>query len=181
MRSIAKAAACGAVLALSGLAFATTAGAALPTGGAPAVGVGTEGAKTGEPAITGPAIGGVPASTGTASAGGESVYAPSALVLTVTDGADHQTGTVRRAVTLSCAPTPSGSHPDAVAACSELKKNGAKFDAITASATNRVCTKEWEPVTVTADGVWDGRRVNYAHTFSNSCAMDGSRGAVFTF
>lgn len=102
-------------------------------------------------------------------------------MLTVTDGADHKTGTVQRAVTLSCAPTPSGSHPDAVTACAELKKNGAKFDAITTSATNRVCTKEWEPVTVTADGVWEGQRVNYAHTFSNSCAMNGGRGAVFTF
>lgn len=175
MRSIARAAACGAVLALSSLSFAGTAGA-LPAGGAPADGTGTAEASTGEPAI-----GGVPASSGTAPTGGESLYAPSALVLTVTDGADHKTGTVRRAVTLSCAPTPSGSHPDAVAACSELKKNGAKFDAITTSGTNRVCTKEWEPVTVTADGVWEGLRVNYAHTFSNSCAMDGGRGAVFTF
>ncbi|WP_405620984.1 subtilase-type protease inhibitor [Streptomyces sp. NBC_01511] len=168
MRSIARAAACGAVLALSSLSFAGTAGGA-PITGAPA---------------TGAAIGGVPApaDTGaTRSTGEKSLYAPSALVLTVTDGADHKTGTVQRAVTLSCAPSPSGSHPDAVAACSELKRNGAKFDAITTSATNRVCTKEWEPVTVTADGVWEGQRVNYAHTFSNSCAMDGGRGAVFTF
>ncbi|MEU0692677.1 subtilase-type protease inhibitor [Streptomyces niveus] len=176
MRSIARAAACGAVLALSSLAFAGTAGAALPAGGSPTGGTGASETATGEPAI-----GGVPASTDTATGRGGSLYAPSALVLTVTDGADHKTGTVQRAVTLSCAPTPSGSHPDAVTACAELKKNGAKFDAITTSATNRVCTKEWEPVTVTADGAWEGQRVNYAHTFSNSCAMDGGRGAVFTF
>ncbi|MFC8826449.1 subtilase-type protease inhibitor [Streptomyces sp. NPDC057137] len=164
MRSIARAAACGAVLALSSLSFTGAAGAA----------------STGAPA-EGAAIGGVPAPGGTSPTGAETLYAPSALVLTVTDGADHKTGTVRRAVTLSCAPTPSGSHPDAVAACSELKKNSAKFDSITASGTNRVCTKEWEPVTVTADGVWEGKRVEYVHTFSNSCAMDGGRGAVFTF
>lgn len=163
MRSIARAAACGAVLALSSLSLTGAAGA-IPTG-APA-----EGAS----------IGGVPAS-GTEPAGAESLYAPSALVLTVTDGADHETGTVRRAVTLSCAPAPSGSHPDPAAACSELKKNDAKFDSITTSATNRVCTKEWEPVTVTADGVWEGKRVEYVHTFSNSCAMNGGRGVVFTF
>ncbi|MFD3487300.1 subtilase-type protease inhibitor [Streptomyces sp. NPDC058665] len=167
MRSIARAAACGAVLALGGLCFTGTAGA-LP---APA-----EGAPADEASI-----GGVRAPAGTSPSGAEGLYAPSALVLTVTDGADHKTGTVRRAVTLSCAPTPSGSHPDAVAACSELKKNGAKFDAITNSGTSRVCTKEWEPVTVTADGVWEGRRVDYTHTFSNSCAMNGGRGAVFTF
>ncbi|WP_078078719.1 subtilase-type protease inhibitor [Streptomyces niveus] len=176
MRSIARAAACGAVLALSSLAFAGTAGAALPAGGSPTGGTGASETATGEPAI-----GGVPASTDTPTGRGGGLYAPSALVLTVTDGADHKTGTVQRAVTLSCAPTPSGSHPDAVTACAELKKNGAKFDAITTSATNRVCTKEWEPVTVTADGVWEGQHVNYAHTFSNSCAMDGGRGAVFTF
>ncbi|GGJ77342.1 hypothetical protein GCM10011583_05890 [Streptomyces camponoticapitis] len=165
MRSIARAAACGAVLAIGSLCFTGTAGA-LPTGGAP-----SEAAS----------IGGVPAQVGTSPTGGESLYAPSALVLTVTDGADHKTGTVRRAVTLSCGPTPSGSHPDAAAACSELKRNGAKFDAITTSGTNRVCTKEWEPVTVTADGVWEGQRVDYVHTFSNSCALNGGRGAVFTF
>ncbi|TXL88658.1 subtilase-type protease inhibitor [Streptomyces sp. IB2014 016-6] len=176
MRSIARAAACGAVLALSSLSFAGTAGAALPSGGSPTGGTGASEAATGEPAI-----GGVPVSTGTAPEREGRLYAPSALVLTVTDGADHKSGTVRRAVTLSCAPSPSGSHPDAVTACAELKKNGAKFDAITTSATNRVCTKEWEPVTVTADGVWEGRRVDYAHTFSNSCAMDGGRGTVFTF
>ncbi|MET9552084.1 subtilase-type protease inhibitor [Streptomyces sp. NPDC006645] len=164
MRSIARAAACGAVLALSSLSFAGTAGA-VPAG-APAGGA---------------SIGGVPESAATSPTGAESLYAPSALVLTVTDGADHQSGTVRRAVTLSCAPTPSGSHPDAVAACAELKENGAKFDSITTAGTNRVCTKEWEPVTVTADGVWDGRRVDFVHTFSNSCAMNGGRGAVFTF
>ncbi|MFD3923907.1 subtilase-type protease inhibitor [Streptomyces sp. NPDC058595] len=175
MRSIARAAACGAVLALSSLSFAGTAGAALPAGGAPTGGAGASEASTGEPAI-----GGVRVPAGTTPGGG-SLYAPSALVLTVTDGADHKTGTVRRAVTLSCAPAPSGSHPDAVTACAELKKNSAKFDAITTSATNRVCTKEWEPVTVTADGAWEGRRVNYAHTFSNSCALDGGRGTVFTF
>ncbi|MEV0778939.1 subtilase-type protease inhibitor [Streptomyces sp. NPDC050433] len=164
MRSIARAAACGAVLALSSLSFTGAAGAATtgaPAGGAP--------------------IGGVPSPATTPPTGTESLYAPSALVLTVTDGADRTTGAVRRAVTLSCAPTPSGSHPDAAGACSELKKNGAKFDAITTSGTSRVCTKEWEPVTVTADGVWEGKRVEYVHTFSNSCAMNGGRGIVFTF
>lgn len=173
MRSIARAAACGAVLALSSLSFAGTAGA-----------VQDQRASEGAPAGTttaGAPIGGVPAGTGAPAGGAESLYAPSALVLTVTDGADHKTGTVRRAVTLSCAPVPSGSHPDAVAACSELKKNDGKFDAITTSGMNRVCTKEWEPVTVTADGVWQGQRVAYVHTFSNSCAMNGGRGAVFTF
>ncbi|WP_330177188.1 subtilase-type protease inhibitor [Streptomyces sp. NBC_01498] len=172
MRSIARAAACGAALALSSLSFAGTAGAAS---------TGTTGGAAVEAAAARAAIGGVPTAPVAPSTGSESVYAPSALVLAVTDGADHTTGTVRRAVTLSCAPTPSGSHPDPVAACSELKQNGAKFDTVTASATNRVCTKEWEPVTVTADGVWDGQRVAYAHTFANSCAMDGGRGAVFTF
>ncbi|MFF2944099.1 subtilase-type protease inhibitor [Streptomyces niveus] len=163
MRSIARAGACGAALALSSLLLTGAAGAVpaeAPGGGA--------------------SIGGVPA-PGTSPTGAESLYAPSALVLTVTDGADHKSGTVRRAVTLSCAPTPSGSHPDAVGACAELKENGAKFDSITTSGTNRVCTKEWEPVTVTADGAWEGKRVAYVHTFSNSCAMNGGRGAVFTF
>lgn len=50
----------------------------------------------------------------------ESLYAPSALVLTVARGEDPLTATVERAVTLTCAPTAEGTHPDPAAACKEL-------------------------------------------------------------
>lgn len=34
---------------------------------------------------------------------------------------------------------------------------------------------------VTADGVWQGKRVSYSHTFANPCAMTDGRGSVFDF
>lgn len=45
------------------------------------------------------------------------LYAPSALVLTMGHGESAMTVTPERAVTLTCAPGPSGTHPAAAAAC----------------------------------------------------------------
>lgn len=50
-----------------------------------------------------------------------SLYAPSALVLTVGHGETAATVNAARAVTLNCAPTPSGTHPAAARACAELR------------------------------------------------------------
>lgn len=62
----------------------------------------------------------------------ESLYAPSALVLTVARGEDPLTATVERAVTLTCAPTAEGTHPDPAAACKELAEVRGKFSELTA-------------------------------------------------
>lgn len=118
---------------------------------------------------------------GATQSGADSLYAPSALVLTITEGADPESGTVQRAVTLSCAPLPSGTHPDPAGACAELRAHDAQIDAITTPGSQATCTKEWDPVTVTADGVWEGRHLSYVHTFGNPCAMDSGRGTVFSF
>ncbi|MEV7683517.1 SSI family serine proteinase inhibitor [Streptomyces sp. NPDC088341] len=122
--------------------------------------------------------------TGAASAapiGAEGLYAPSALVLGITAGDNTTTGTVLRAVTLNCAPTASGTHPDATGACAELRAAGAQLDTITTRGSRAVCSKEWNPVTVTAEGVWEGKRFSYLHTFGNLCAKDSGSGAVFDF
>ncbi|MBT2364180.1 subtilase-type protease inhibitor [Streptomyces sp. ISL-10] len=120
-------------------------------------------------------------SAGAAQTGSQSLYAPSALVLTVTAGEDALNGSVLRAVTLSCAPTASGTHPDPGTACAELRAAGARFDAITTADSGVMCTRQWDPVTVTADGVWDGKRVSFAHTFGNACLKNGADGVVFGF
>src|SRR5215217_2270328 len=49
------------------------------------------------------------------------LYAPSALVLTTGHGDTAATVTPERAVTLTCAPTASGTHPAASQACAELR------------------------------------------------------------
>ncbi|MEW2631336.1 subtilase-type protease inhibitor [Streptomyces sp. NPDC048389] len=127
--------------------------------------------------VAAPAVG----SAGAAQNGTESLYAPSSLVLTVTAGDDAATGTVLRAVTLDCAPTATGTHPDPATACAELRAADGRFEAVTTRDSGAMCTKQWEPVTVTADGVWNGKRVSYSHTFGNACVQSSTSGTVFAF
>ncbi|GAA4763883.1 MULTISPECIES: subtilase-type protease inhibitor [Streptomyces] len=128
-----------------------------------------------------PAAGTAGAAPAPAPAGATSLYAPSALVLTVTAGDDAVDGTVLRAVTLECAPGARGSHPAPEDACGELRAQAGGFDASVALDPDRACTKQWDPVTVTATGVWEGRHVSYSHTFGNPCVKSTARGVLFSF
>ncbi|MDQ1050570.1 protease inhibitor [Streptomyces sp. V4I2] len=107
-------------------------------------------------------------------------YAPSALVLTLGHGDTAATVTPERAVTLTCAPTASGTHPAASAACAELRAADGDFDALTVRG-DVLCTKEYDPVVVTVDGVWRGQRVSYERTFANECVKSFHGNSVFTF
>ncbi|MGW7101906.1 subtilase-type protease inhibitor [Streptomyces sp. NPDC054838] len=120
--------------------------------------------------------------TGIAQAKPDSLYAPSAVVLTMGQGENG--ATVVRASTLSCAPTAQGTHPDPKAACAALAGTAGALDTLLAAPDpNRVCPMIYDPVTVTADGVWQGRRVSWKHTFSNTCAMSATfnGNALFAF
>lgn len=119
---------------------------------------------------------------GLAEAAPDSLYAPSALVLTVAQG-DEQAAVVR-ASTLSCAPTAQGTHPDPQAACAALAATSGSLDRLLAApAPDRLCPLHYDPITVSADGVWEGERVTWRHTFSNTCAMSVTLGGhnVFAF
>ena len=106
----------------------------------------------------------------------------SALVLTVGYGSDAASADVQRAVTLSCRPAPTGTHPACAQACAELRAvNGTFTDLRVATEPGRVCTKEWRPITLTAEGVWDGRRLTYEHTFANGCFKNAAPTRVFEF
>ncbi|MFF9209121.1 MULTISPECIES: subtilase-type protease inhibitor [unclassified Streptomyces] len=118
--------------------------------------------------------------TGAAHAAPASLYAPSALVLTTGHGESATSATPARAVTLSCAPTASGTHPDPAAACAELRRAGGDLDALSAG-TDVLCTKQYDPVVVTVDGVWQGKRVSYERTFANECVKTAHGSAVFAF
>ncbi|MER7111690.1 subtilase-type protease inhibitor [Streptomyces sp. NPDC000229] len=113
---------------------------------------------------------GLACATGVAEAQPASLYAPSAMVLTVAQGEDP--ATVVRASTVSCAPTAQGTHPDPQAACAALAAAAGTLDTLLASPdSNRACPMHYDPVTVTADGVWQGSRISWKHTFSNACVM----------
>ncbi|CAL9281385.1 protease inhibitor [Streptomyces olindensis] len=128
-------------------------------------------------AVCGPLSGAALATPGPAPA---ALYAPSALVLTVGHGESAIAATPERAVTLTCAPRPAGTHPAAVEACAELRGAGGDFDALTATE-GVMCTKQYDPVVVTVDGVWQGQRVSYERVFSNECMKNAYGTGVFSF
>ncbi|MFF2848023.1 subtilase-type protease inhibitor [Streptomyces sp. NPDC058001] len=113
----------------------------------------------------------------TASSG---LYAPSALVLTVGRGTRATSAVPERAVTLSCAPTAIGTHPAAERACAELTLAAGDFDALPAAGPGP-CTRQYDPVVVTVEGVWRGHRVTYERTFGNECVKNAQESAFFTF
>ncbi|CAL9281268.1 subtilase-type protease inhibitor [Streptomyces sp. SudanB66_2053] len=108
------------------------------------------------------------------------LYAPSALVLTVGKGVSAATVTPERAVTLTCAPGPSGTHPAADSACADLAAVGGDLNALTRSE-GVMCPMIHDPVLLTVDGVWQGERVSYERVFSNECEMNAHGSSVFAF
>lgn len=121
---------------------------------------------------------------GTASAetvSSERLYAPSALVLTIAKGEDPAHSTIQRAALLRCAPTPGGDHPAAAEACAGLEAAGGDFTALSGADEDRMCTRIYSPVVVTAHGVWQGRTVSYEATFPNQCELIRAKGEVFSF
>ncbi|MER5772391.1 subtilase-type protease inhibitor [Streptomyces sp. NPDC001985] len=110
------------------------------------------------------------------------LYAPSALVLGIGKGTSAAESTVQRAVTLSCAPRAEGTHPSPADACGELRAVNGDFAALPSTQPQALCTREWDPVTVTADGVWRGERVVWSATYNNGCEREASLGgALFSF
>ncbi|MEU1825496.1 subtilase-type protease inhibitor [Streptomyces abikoensis] len=111
----------------------------------------------------------------------QSLYAPSALVLTIGQGDSAATAGVQRAVTLTCTPKAAGTHPNTSGACAQLRLSNGDFDKLVKIKDGTMCTREWNPSTVTAEGVWEGRRVSFEHTFANPCEMKAGKGTVFEF
>ncbi|MFE9774706.1 subtilase-type protease inhibitor [Streptomyces sp. NPDC005931] len=128
-------------------------------------------------AVCAPLAGTAMAAPGTAPS---ALYAPSALVLTVGHGESAITTTPERAVTLTCSPAPSGTHPAAASACHELRRVDGDMDALT-MREGVFCTKQYDPVVVTVQGVWQGERVSYERTFGNQCEMNAYGSSLFAF
>ncbi|MFF3317433.1 subtilase-type protease inhibitor [Streptomyces sp. NPDC003035] len=132
---------------------------------------------------TGVALVGVAATPGLAQAEPAGLYPASALVLTIGEGESVTTAAVQRAVTLSCAPTPSGTHPSPESACAELASVDGEFAQLTMMGNSTPCAHLWDPVTVTGDGIWEGKRVSWSATYGNECEMNVgmARTSVFAF
>ncbi|REK91203.1 protease inhibitor [Streptomyces inhibens] len=83
-----------------------------------------------------------------------------------------------RGVRLNC-PDTQGRHPHATAACDALTWARGDMDALPGEPRN--CTKQYDPVTVTATGSWRGGPVNWRKEYANACMMDSATGPVFRF
>ncbi|RII14284.1 Subtilisin inhibitor-like protein 5 [Streptomyces sp. YIM 130001] len=97
------------------------------------------------------------------------------LLLTVSGSDD----TWIRGAELHCDPEPGGGHPQAAEACAALGE--AHGDPGALPGEPRVCTKEYDPVTVTAEGTYDSKPVKWTKTFPNACSMHAASDPVFTF
>ena len=97
------------------------------------------------------------------------------LVLHATSGTSPE-----RTVTLQCYPT-GGTHPKAAQACADVARAGGDLAQIPGSAHQRACFMIYSPVTVTAQGQWQGQNVRYTKKFPNTCVMRDKTGSVFDF
>jgi subtilisin inhibitor-like len=67
------------------------------------------------------------------------------------------------------------------AACTDLAKVSGQI-ALIPRLPGYYCLSLYDPVTASANGVWNGRPIYYSRTFTNSCEADiGTGGHVFHF
>jgi Subtilisin inhibitor-like len=85
-----------------------------------------------------------------------------------------------RTVTLQCDPA-GGTHPKAAEACADVAKAGGDLAQMPANTNPRACFMIYAPVTVTAQGEWQGQAVRFTEKFPNSCVMRDKTGSVFDF
>jgi hypothetical protein len=115
---------------------------------------------------------------GTATIATAASAAPSVTLLTLTIATGESPTPVVKRTVLRCTPT-GGSHPRAGAACAALRKVDGNFAKLNVSPG--VCTMEYAPRTVTANGTWRGLRLRFQHTYGNQCAMRSQAGPVYRF
>jgi hypothetical protein len=84
-----------------------------------------------------------------------------------------------RTATLRCAP-PGGGHPLAPHSCLALIPVGGNPTLLNLSP-GILCRRNFDPVTVTAVGSWDGRRIRAQRTYSNPCMLRAATGPVYAF
>ncbi|MFB8003803.1 SSI family serine proteinase inhibitor [Nocardia sp. NPDC056000] len=84
-----------------------------------------------------------------------------------------------RFATLMCSPKIDGTHPDAKSTCDELNAVNGNFDKLT--GTPGICPNIWRPVTIVAQGFWQGAQLSFKHSFPNRCIADHASKYVYRF
>lgn len=99
-----------------------------------------------------------------------------AVILTVADG--EKAEPVAHSAFLNCAPI-GGSHPSPAEACQALARIGLDPSGLRTADGTELCPMIYSPVTVTANGIWDGKYFQYQRTFGNACEKRSAAGALF--
>jgi len=113
-----------------------------------------------------------------ASTGPESLLGGSKTYLKLTVATGEQARPASHKATLTCDPA-GGTHRRAREACATIAAVGGDFGAL--HVDGGACTMQYDPVTVTATGLWRGKPVRYRHTFGNACVLHLETGPVFAF
>ncbi|MFF3226033.1 SSI family serine proteinase inhibitor [Nocardia suismassiliense] len=83
-----------------------------------------------------------------------------------------------RSATLTCGPA-GGTHPRAKEACAALTAAKGQFDELEGDVST--CTTEYDSITATATGTWNGVAIEWQNTFANECELHGATVPVFFF
>lgn len=100
-----------------------------------------------------------------------------AILLTVARG---ESATPADRVALLQCPAQSGTHPRASEACKALDPVSGDLGDLKISSDS-ACGRKYEPITVSASGLWDGNRLWFERTFGNPCELRAYTGSVFNF
>lgn len=80
---------------------------------------------------------------------------------------------------LTCLPT-GGTHSNPWFACAELKQAGGDLNNLEPQGW-RTCTKEYNPVILSANGHWKGQEVTWSRMFGNECTGHQQTAGIFDF
>ncbi|MFD3729470.1 SSI family serine proteinase inhibitor [Streptomyces sp. NPDC058671] len=93
-----------------------------------------------------------------------------------TENGQHSIGFVW----LDCPASDRPAHPHRAEACAALENANGNFDALRGEPAGR-CTTEHSPVTLRAQGTYQGRTVDWHRTYPNNCQATVKTGPVFYF
>jgi hypothetical protein len=100
---------------------------------------------------------------------------PSTLTLTAATN-----GGTPHVVELTCDPA-GGNHPDAQTACMQLEQVDGDIATMPGTEAHIFCPMIFQPITVTATGLWRGRLVHFQDRYTNGCERDNKTGNLFRF
>jgi hypothetical protein len=100
---------------------------------------------------------------------------PSSLTLTATTD-----GRAPHVVELTCDPV-AGTHPDAQLACYQLEQVDGDIAHMPGTEAHIFCPMIFQPIEVSATGLWRGHTVLFQDKYTNSCERDNKTGNLFRF